>query len=266
MSQPQILSYAAGVQSRAIVRLILGGRLPKPDLALMVDVGAEPAGVMDGARHDQEALAAIGVELKIIATDLTAAIRSRPDRMFIPAFSMGPQGGTGMKKRWCTSSYKLEPMRRELVSRYGPRGKYASWIGISTDEATRAKPSRLKSVVHRFPLVELGLSRTDCVAILEAHGIRPQKSACVFCPYHSGQQWDDVRRVPQDRALAIEVDELLRNRSRAYGFANYLHRTMEPISTVFRRMDDADALEAKQPGLFEFPDLFDSECAGACAT
>ena len=37
------------------------------------------------------------------------------------------------------------------------------WLGISTDEAIRMKPSRDRWIQNRYPLIEAGMSRRDCM-------------------------------------------------------------------------------------------------------
>lgn len=58
-----------------------------------------------------------------------------------------------------------------------------TWFGYSTDEAIRAR--RKKPIgwqQARYPLLELGLSRSDCVRWYQARGLPvPLKSACVQC-------------------------------------------------------------------------------------
>jgi hypothetical protein len=47
------------------------------------------------------------------------------------------------------------------------------------------KPSRTPWVTNVFPLIDTGLSRDDCNAIMkQAVLLVPRKSACVFCLYH----------------------------------------------------------------------------------
>ena len=44
------------------------------------------------------------------------------------------------------------------------------WLGISTDEAGRMKPSESPWISHRWPLIDGGMSRRACLAWLERHG------------------------------------------------------------------------------------------------
>ena len=40
------------------------------------------------------------------------------------------------------------------------------WLGISTDEAIRMKPSRDRWIQNRYPLIEAGMSRRDCMDLV----------------------------------------------------------------------------------------------------
>ncbi|KKF67174.1 hypothetical protein XU19_23855, partial [Vibrio parahaemolyticus] len=58
------------------------------------------------------------------------------------------------------------------------------WIGISVDEFTRAKDADVSYMKNRFPLIEHGFSRSDCLRLLRSRGFgQTPKSACLGCPY-----------------------------------------------------------------------------------
>ena len=45
------------------------------------------------------------------------------------------------------------------------KGKHRveQWMGISTDEALRMRDSPQKWILNRYPLIEMGMSRSDCI-------------------------------------------------------------------------------------------------------
>jgi hypothetical protein len=167
----------------------------------------------------------------------------------------------GLGRRQCTREYKIDPLtrrQRELMG-YKPRQRIPAnscevWIGISTDEAHRMKASRESWVTNRYPLIEQGMSRSDCLAWLERHGYpRPQKSACTFCPYRSDEGWLEMKRNdPASWNEAVAVDEALRRNQHELRLraVPYLHRSLVPLA-------EADLSE----GQF---DLFGNECEGMC--
>jgi hypothetical protein len=69
------------------------------------------------------------------------------------------------------------------------------WVGISLDEFQRMKPSGLKWIENRWPLIEQRITRNDCLAWFAERypGRRLAKSACVFCPYKRDRDWAEMR-------------------------------------------------------------------------
>lgn len=173
----------------------------------------------------------------------------------------------GIGRRQCTKEYKLEPLtkaQRELLG-FGPRerippGAIEVWIGISVDEVVRATPSRVAWQVHRHPLLELRMTRGDCVEWLKRNGYPiPKKSACTFCPYRSNAEWRDLKENDKEGwRQALEVDAAIRGTESGYArdlkFKPYLHRSLKPLGEVDLRSDE----EVGQHS------LFDRECLGMC--
>lgn len=78
----------------------------------------------------------------------------------------------------------------------------------------------------------------------------PEKSACVFCPYHSDSYWRDLRdHHPQDWDRAVAFDERIRRLQSVRGDI-FLHRSLKPLAQV--RLDDGQG------------ELFANECEGYC--
>lgn len=152
----------------------------------------------------------------------------------------------GMGRRQCTSEYKLSPIGRKVRELLGaeapdfrrvPRGQVAEqWIGFSTDEVHRVSDKDGVSYsVKRYPLLELGMSRTDCERWLAERGWGAvQKSACIGCPSHGNAQWRDLRdNHPDEWADAVEFDEAIRKggaRGLPLDGEAFLHRSRVPLS------------------------------------
>lgn len=90
--------------------------------------------------------------------------------------------------RNCTVHWKIKPIAR-WVKANAPSCTLGK--GISTDEPHRATPSReTDCYTSAYPLIELGLSRADCLRLVADAGLpQPPKSSCWFCPYKTGVQW-----------------------------------------------------------------------------
>ena len=122
------------------------------------------------------------------------------------------------------------------------------WLGISTDEAIRMKPSRDRWIQNRYPLIEAGMSRKQCIAWWQARYDRPlERSACIGCPYQSRQRWVETkRRWPELFAEAVEIDAKLRGRL-AFAKEPYLHPRRVPLAQAVS-LDEADVGTEPAPG------------------
>jgi len=175
----------------------------------------------------------------------------------IPAYTM-QQGTQGRVRRQCTGAWKIRPIRRHLQSvRNGQPVEL--WLGITTDEWQRAKDSEVGYITHRYPLLELGMSRADCLSWLAAHGLpSPGKSSCVFCPFQNKRAWQEMkRRGGTDWQQAVEADAQIRN-VRPPGEL-YVHPACQPLEQAVTIPEDYGM---EQGSMF---DLDDAECdSGYC--
>jgi hypothetical protein len=263
----RVLSLGAGVQSTTIALMAAHGEItPMPDCAVFADTQSEPQAVYEHLRWLTSPnvlpfpvhIVTRGSLREQIVSGVSAEgrIDSRPP------FFTSPDG---MLRRQCTHDFKLVPIWRKVRELAGvaPRSPgprqpvVEQWIGISTDEAQRMKPAHFRWITNRWPLVEAGLSRRDCLAWLERHGYpKPAKSACTFCPYHSDAMWADMRaNDPDSWADAVGIDELIRdgNWQQKRGGKWFLHSSRQPLAEA-----PLTALERGQP------DLFGNECEGVC--
>lgn len=168
----------------------------------------------------------------------------------LAAFNINQQGGQGQLRKQCTTKWKRAPIRRWLqANRHGK--PVIEFKGISTDEAERMKPSDVKYITTRWPLIEMGMSRNDCKIWLLAHNLEiPPKSACAHCPYHTKEEWIEISNNPDDFANAIKVDNLIRDNKDNYQL--FIHRARKPLVEVnFKK--EADQLS-----------LWGEECDGLC--
>ncbi|MCP1414374.1 hypothetical protein [Paenarthrobacter sp. A20] len=260
----RILSLGAGVQSSALLILAARGDLPKLDAAIFSDTGWEPASVYAHLeRLEREVAEPAGIPIFRVSSGNIRADALDPTHRFasMPLFIKNRDGGDGMTRRQCTSEYKLKPIKaktRELLGapsmkdgRPGrvPSGQFAEqWIGISTDERSRAldqdghlKTGDVKYSRNRYPLLELGMDRETCRSLLTAHGFgQTPKSACIGCPFHSNMQWRQLRdESPDEWADAVDFDQSIRAgaaRANAQGQPllgqAFLHRSRLPLDAA----------------------------------
>lgn len=132
---------------------------------------------------------------------------TRPDSRSIRIPMRMAGGAPG--NRGCTEQWKREVIARETRRRGAtPQQPAELGIGISVDEIGRAKDSNIPHQRHAFPLLDLGLRRTDCQRIIRDAGLPvPPKSACWFCPMKTPENWRELRREqPQLFAAACDLE------------------------------------------------------------
>ncbi len=112
------------------------------------------------------------------------------------------------------------------------------WLGFTTDEIHRVKPSRAKWARRTYPLIDLGMSRDDCIALVEDAGLpEPQKSACWMCSLRHNSEWREMRDTyPEDFDKAVQLEKSLRQRDPHV----YLHRSAVPLDMVDFGKDEGE--------------------------
>lgn len=196
-------SYGGGVQSTAIACLVAGGYLPRPEVIVMADTGREPAAVWNYLKH---VAALISPSVIHIASHNLATVDlfSTKGRVLMPMYV---DGGKGQLPTYCSVEWKRRVVRRWLRQR-GIRA-CDLWLGISADEAHRAKDSDVLWIRHAYPLLDRKVRRADCAAIIERSGLPPApRSSCWMCPYRGADEW---ALLPDDEfAKAQEVERTVK--------------------------------------------------------
>lgn len=270
----RVLSLGAGVQSTTLALMAAEGRFGvMPDCAIFADTGWEPKAVYEHlAWLKSDNILPFPIHIVSsgnIRKDLLARGSARAKRFItVPFFLLHANGGHGIGRRQCTTHYKIEPIRKKVraLLGVGPRSRIAEgsveqWIGISRDELIRATPSKVRFITNRFPLLEERMSRTDCLAWLEARDYPvPPKSSCIGCPFHSDAMWRQMRNDdPEAWADAVEVDRAIRKPVDRPGCPKmrgeqFMHARRVPL-------DQVDLDTAEDRGQLN---LFNHECEGLC--
>ena len=183
----------------------------------------------------------------------------------LPLYLKGRDGrGDGIGRRQCTEHYKIRPIRRRIRQLLGlsrgqrvpPDTTVELWLGISTDEAIRMRTSRDEWIHNRYPLIETGMSRKDCLEWWEERYDRPlERSVCIGCPYQSPQRWVETKhRWPELFAEVVQMDANVRGKL-AFAKEPYLH---------LRRIPLAEAVNLDEARLGPEGDGFGNECQGYC--
>jgi hypothetical protein len=288
MEPKQVLSLGAGVQSSTIALMSAVGELPPLDFAVFADTGAEPPNVykwldwleaqlpypVHRVQHKD------GLEAAEGQRRISGKTGRRYVKSAVPMWTQkhsGKMGGSLMRK--CTLDYKINPIRQAVKRLAGvKRGqKWSSvtqWIGISTDEAHRMKPSPDKWTTMWWPLIDHDMSRADCLRWMQEKGYpMPPRSSCVFCPYHSPQEWHRLQTEDPEsyeaaarfedymRAAFSEHDEALDAKDvwLQYRVPGVPLREIDWEQYRIESQKDAN----RQASLFEL-DGFGNECEGMC--
>jgi hypothetical protein len=244
----------------------IAGDIERPDHVIFADTGWEPRAVYDHLAWLAKQCERAGLPLHLVSNgnirQANAEYRTAGGGRFasMPFYIRQPDGAIGVGRRQCTKEHKLEPLRRkqrELMG-YKPRqrippGSAVVYIGISTDEARRAAPSREAWVDNCYPLIDpLKMSRDDCRAWWNERfpHLSLPKSSCIGCPYKSDAGW---RAMPPDEFEdACRFDESIRHGAGMRG-ESYLHRSCKPLREAL--------INREQESL----DLEDQVyCAGGC--
>ncbi len=271
-----IISLGAGVQSSTMALMAAQGEItPMPDAAIFADTQAEPQAVYEWLDWlcGKLPFPVYRVTKGNLRNDSLILRRSKKSgklyqRSIIPFYVSHGDGRKEILQRRCTGDYKIRLIEREARRLCGPAAIRAwrkegstiplveQWIGISSDEAHRMKPSSVSWISHCWPLVDRRMSRSDCLAWMSKRGYpKPPRSACVFCPYHSDAEWIRLRKEsPEEFALAIQFEK-----EAQAGYAKdevtngvpYLHNSRIPLDLV--KLDPKDQLS-----------MFGNECEGMC--
>ena len=262
-----ILSLGAGVQSSTLALMAAKGEItPMPDCAIFADTGAEPKAVYDWLDWLEKQLP-FPVHRVMhkdgLLADLEGALNGGRFAS-VPFYTESNNSSGGLMRRQCTREYKITPIRQKIRDLLGlEKGQRAGkeilvsqYIGISTDEAGRMKPSMDKWIKNRWPLIENNISRLNCMEWMESNGYpKPVKSACTFCPYHDDALWRDMKmNDPESFSSAVKIDGKIRGGVRGTKQRLFLHSSLKPL-------DEVDFRNAEDVGQGR---LFDDECEGMC--
>ena len=243
-----VVSLGAGVQSSALCFMAaLGEIVPMPVAAIFADTGSEPSEVYDWVDWMSERLPFPVLRVKRGGDSLEkfgCRMKTMPDgrkfpKCYIPWFTRGADGATGMvTRRSCTKEYKIRPVQKAArrvsgITRGQTEVGCVQWIGLSREEVWRVKDSRVGWQRNRWPLIEMDMSRANCLFWMESHGYpRPPRSACVFCPFRSDSEWRYLAaRAPSDFRRAVEF-ETAANAARRSDFDRQSRLFLHPAKRV----------------------------------
>ena len=213
-----IFSTGGGVQSTACLVLAAQGKIPYRTFVFsnVGDKAESPATIKYindiakpyAKKHGIEWVDVAWVDRQGRQRDLLDDVMTNEKSINIPVFMPGGMPGN----RNCTVSYKIKPIAK-WIKQNAPNCTLGK--GISTDEPHRATPSRESDgYTSAYPLIELGISRFDCLIIAKDAGLpQPPKSSCWFCPFKTTDQWVTLRREhPELFEKSVNLEQVLQKR------------------------------------------------------
>lgn len=246
---------------------------PMPNAAIFADTQAEPASVYKWLDWLETQLPFPVVRVtRGSITDESLRIRTfknDPSRKWvkslIPAYIENPDGTRGIMGRQCTFNYKVEELEKASRKLAGiKRGQkeitVTQWIGISWDEMQRMREGRKPWVKHRWPLIEMRMTRRKCLEWMVENGYpEPPRSACMYCPFHSNEEWRRLRdHEPEAFAASIQFEKDLqaaKSQTDNQRGIPFLHNSLIPLDQV-----DLSTDTERGQGVLDFQ----AECAGMC--
>lgn len=276
-----VLSLGAGVQSSALALMIAKEEIKVTvDFAVFADTQAEPQSVYTWLDWLEKQLPfpVYRVTKGNLTKDCLTPKRRMKDtkngkagttymKGIIPKFGIGKDGEiTAAIGRACTADYKIKPIHKLIKEKLGIKRNckdpiVTQLIGISYDELQRMRVSRDKWAQNRYPLVEKKLHRYHCKEWMLKNGFpEPPRSACIYCPFHSDEEWRRLRNEePEEFKKAIEFDKKIRSQHEIYAtdirMSVFLHKSCKPLDEI-----NFDNDEDKGQQTWDFM----AECEGMC--
>lgn len=212
-----VLSFGGGQDSTAILQMLLADpalrrRFAPGDLVVaMADTGDELPETLVHVAAMRQRCAAAGIPFVWITPEL--GFHSESWQSLTGFYRRHSAIGSKAFPKTCTDRLKIQPFYRwlehHLVTHYGVagghkrglraftalHGRVRVLIGIGAEEAARRIPKQdgpawMRDCIEKaYPLVELGMSRADCIAYLREQGQAvPMPSNCMRCHFASRKE------------------------------------------------------------------------------
>lgn len=273
----KILSCGAGQQSTALALMSCENALhtafypliPTYDAILFCDLGGEPEWVYQQVNFIKTQCTKAGIPFYILRNknlkDDYMNNYGKSRVVTIPFWSIDENGKKGKMMRHCTIDYKIIQMQqfvrwKILGYRKGERTRpedvqaHEMHIGFTVEEQQRIFESKNKLFVNKYPMVEMGLTRSDNYAyVRERWGLKTKASACLFCPFHTNYFFIHCKKhCEADYQKILEFDEMIKK-----GIPN--RRIGVPDSRIFisrsrKRIKDLAEEECHDNNFFNYKD------------
>jgi hypothetical protein len=239
----RVFAFGGGIQSMAVMVLAARGQYAV-DHFLFCNVGAdsENPATLDYVQKVVKPYAENNgldfVELfkyrrdGSVSSVLQSVLRAK---RFIPIPVYMSTGAPG--RRACTVDFKIRVLDSWVRAR---ASSVILGLGISIDEFWRSKDIQwhVENGIQKrreYPLIERRLTRTMCRELIMSEGLLvPDKSSCLFCPFHGRNYWLEFRRRdPVGFASVVDLEDVVNGRRACLGKDKvFIHRDLIPLSAL----------------------------------
>lgn len=206
--QKRILSFGGGVDSSAILLRHLMVEDLGIDAVVFADTGAESRGTYENVRFFQNLCSNQSLPFHVVSNKGETITDWVTKNGTVPVMAGG--------KHVCSKRFKGDVIAKWVKDSFPAGTKITYLIGIEADEQGRkdrfTKPKG-DSATYEYPLMDRGLTRQDCLNLIENFGLSIPKSSCVFCPFMSAGEIADMRRDPEAWATIKLVESRFQEES-----------------------------------------------------
>lgn len=201
-----IVAYGGGANSTAMLCLLLELNI-KPGLILFSDTGGERPETYRTVEKVSRWCESVGFpEIHIVRYrnkegQVISLEQDCLDRKALPSLAYG--------WKTCSERWKIRPQQKAIreYMRFHELESVVQYIGYDAEEERRMKKNPLEFITNRYPLIENGLFREDCIQLCKEYGLPATKSACFFCPSTKKPEILQIQKEHPDllqRALEME--------------------------------------------------------------
>lgn len=195
----RFIAFSGGVESTAMVAMF--HRLATP---VFTDTGWEHRQLYEQIEKVEKRF---GIEVVRI---------KRADGVTLPQYIEQQKFYPSFRARFCTRMFKIEPMDDFLKD----KTPCEIMIGLNADEADRRSGNYglQVGVTYSYPLVELGINRAACIALLKELDILPafpeymKRGGCVGCFYKSKREFAAMaKQSPEEADSIADLEEAIQD-------------------------------------------------------
>lgn len=277
------MSFGGGVQSTTLALLALN----RDERLLRVTGGAVPSLYLFADTGDERLATSAHVERMcqmILDGGAVFEVLRRPESLsqhvlnkmaagkrgisMPPVYVASESGRPVPVMRGCTSHFKIALLDSHAKRAFKTQRKagevITQWYGMSHDEPGRLRTSPDAWRTFAYPLYEMRWTRWHCEQYLATQAypdgtpVPIVRSSCVYCPFHSLEEWRHVRADADAWARAVAFDDALRA-------GDVPPAGLKTAAYVFKgRVPQRDAPLDEDTSQLDLFGVGDEECHGVC--